>query len=106
MRVSAAVFDCAAYTNCGAEDIYNTLTSITNRLALLSTPAGKSGMFYRVWSQAMKGDGNILALQLPTWEVNPTLPSSFWIAAYWSDPAGFQQEYGAKFADQHTKDLQ
>jgi hypothetical protein len=73
------------------------------RMILISSPLGKSGKFYEKFDQAMRGgeEGeNILAIQAPTWEINPTVPSSAYKEAYHTDPVVFLTEYGAQFSDQ------
>jgi hypothetical protein len=42
----------------------------------------------------------MLAIQAPTWEVNPTVPLSDLQEAYYSDPRAFSVEFGAAFNDQ------
>jgi len=73
------------------------------RIILISSPLGKSGKFFEKFDQAMRGgDGgeNILAIQAPTWEINPTIPASLFREAYHGDPESFAIEYGAQFSDQ------
>lgn len=72
------------------------------RMLAISTPMGKSGEFYRLFQQGMKGgrgSQDYLCIQAPTWEVNPTIPASEFEAAYAKDPVVFMTEYGAEFSD-------
>lgn len=73
------------------------------RIILISSPLGKSGKFYERYDIAMRGGegaSNILAIQAPTWEINPTVPSSYYREKYHSDPNVFMVEHGAQFSDQ------
>ncbi len=72
------------------------------RVICISSPLNKQGKFYELFHLAMaKGQGaeNLLAIQAPTWEVNPTLPSSYYRRKYHEDPATFMTEHGAQFSD-------
>lgn len=73
------------------------------RIILISSPLGRSGKFYERYDTAMRGgegSHNILAIQAPTWEVNPTVPTEYYKDKYHSDPATFMVEHGARFSDQ------
>jgi hypothetical protein len=105
-----------------AEDIYNAVTPSSaafspkdpdepttpigepeSRIVCISSPLGKSGKFHSLYSQAMhnaKGSENMLAIQAPTWEINPTVPLPFLQQAKAADPRNFSVEYGAYFNDQ------
>jgi len=74
-----------------------------SRIICISSPLGKSGRFYELFDQAMhggKGSENMLAIQAPTWEINPTVPLSDLQQAYYADATSFFGEYGAQFNDQ------
>lgn len=74
-----------------------------SRTICISSPLGKSGRFFELFDQAMhggKGSQNMLALQAPTWEINPTVPLEDLQQAYYSDATAFSGEYGAQFSDQ------
>jgi hypothetical protein len=76
---------------------------VESRIVLISSPLGKSGKFYEKFDLAMhggEGAENILAIQAPTWEINPTVPSSYYREKYHSDPVTFMTEHGAQFSDQ------
>ena len=75
---------------------------VESRIILISSPLNKAGKFYDQFHLAMsKGPGsdNILAIQAPTWEVNPTLPASYYKERFHQDPAVFMTEHGAQFSD-------
>jgi len=75
---------------------------VESRIISISSPLNKSGKFYDLYHLAMSrgpGSDNILAIQAPTWEVNPTLPSSYYKQKYHADPAVFLTEHGAQFSD-------
>ncbi len=76
---------------------------VESRIVLISSPLGKSGKFYEKFDLAMRGgegSENLLAIQAPTWEINPTVPSSYYKEKYHSDPVVFMTEHGAQFSDQ------
>ena len=72
------------------------------RIIMISSPLGKQGLFYK---QFMLGFGNnkaadnLLCVQAPTWEVNPTVPAETFVASYLKDPNIFDTEFGAVFSD-------
>lgn len=72
------------------------------RMILISSPDAKEGFFYRVYQQAMskdKGSADMLVIQAPTWEVNPSLDRSYYEKEYHKDPKSFVTEHGAEFSD-------
>lgn len=76
---------------------------VESRIILISSPLGKSGKFYEKFDLAMRGgegSRNILAVQAPTWEINPTVPSAYFKEKYHEKPATFMVEFGAQFSDQ------
>lgn len=79
-----------------------TEASSEGRMILISSPDAKDGFFYRQYVKAMsndKGSENMLVIQAPTWEVNPTLPRSYYEVEYHKDPVSFMTEHGAQFSD-------
>lgn len=75
---------------------------VDSRIIDISSPLGKSGWFYDLFCQAMSGGPesyNKLAIQAPTWEMNPTVQASFLKEKYHSDPNTFMVEFGAQFSD-------
>jgi hypothetical protein len=75
---------------------------VESRVITISSPLNKGGKFYDLFHLAMSrgvGGENILAVQAPTWEVNPTIPSSYYRQKYHDDPAVFMTEHGALFSD-------
>lgn len=76
---------------------------LESRIILISSPLGRSGKFYEKFDLAMRGgmgSNNILAIQAPTWEINPTVPSSYYREKFHEDPVSFMTEHGAQFSDQ------
>lgn len=72
------------------------------RMILISSPDAKDGFFYRQYQKAMsggKGAENMLVVQAPTWEVNPTLPKTYYEVEFHKDEAAFMTEHGAMFSD-------
>lgn len=77
-------------------------TGSDGRIILISSPLGKQGLFYHKFRQAMSGGDaaeNMLAIQAPTWEVNPKITAAVFKEAYAYDPRMFYQEFGAEFSD-------
>lgn len=75
---------------------------VEGRVITISSPLNRSGKFYELFHQAMaKGEGseNMLAIQAPTWEVNPTVEPSYLREKYFEDPNSFMTEFGAQFSD-------
>ena len=105
----------------GAEEVYNAVVPSTSaysakdpenptipigevegRVILISSPLGKQGLFYNLFQIGMGGGAaadNILAVQAPTWEVNPTVPAQEFEKHYLKNTAVFFTEYGGEFTD-------
>ena len=120
----AILDEVAHFTNAGqssAEEIYNainpSLSALTpkdpddktrplsdiseGRMILISSPLGRQGQFYELFQLAMKGGmpaANMLAIQAPTWEVNPTIPAGEFEKNYAKDANTFLTEYGGEFS--------
>lgn len=74
------------------------------RMIMISSPLGRQGEFYKQYRIAMGDKGpepmqNMLAIQAPTWEVNPTLPPAEFAVNYAKDVNVFFTEYGGEFTD-------
>lgn len=78
-------------------------SDVESRIILISSPLGRSGKFFEKYDLAMRGgDGsnNLIAVQAPTWEINPTIASSYYREKYHENPVVFMVEHGAQFSDQ------
>lgn len=108
----------------GAEEVYNAVVPSTSaytekdprdrrkplrpqepseaRIILISSPLGRQGLFYKMFQMGM-GSGkvaeNMLCIQAPTWEVNPTVSPAEFEKNYLKDPTVFYTEYGGEFTD-------
>lgn len=104
-----------------ADEVYNAVTPSTSafspkdpndprvpigevegRIISISSPLGKQGHFYRLFQIGMQGGlaaDNMLCMQAPTWEVNPTIPAGEFEKNYRKDPIVFFTEYGGEFTD-------
>ena len=74
---------------------------VESRIIAISSPLGCSGQFYSLFTQAMKGGPGargMLAIQAPTWEVNPTISTALLESEYFKDPMSFFVEYGGEFS--------
>lgn len=72
------------------------------KIISISSPMGQQGFFYEKFQEAMSGllsSEEMLAIQAPSWEVNPGIPASFLQSERDSNPNAFDTEYGAKFSD-------
>lgn len=77
-------------------------TSSDGRMILISSPLGKQGLFYQRFRAGMSGGEsarNMLCVQAPTWEVNPTVSASVFLENYAEDPRVFFTEFGGEFTD-------
>lgn len=75
---------------------------VEGRIIAISSPHGKQGQFYKLFKLGFaSGDvsQNILSVQAPTWEVNPTVPASEFTKHYLKSANVFYTEYGAQFTD-------
>jgi hypothetical protein len=102
-----------------AKDIYDAITPSTaayspknergqpegpveSRVICISSPLNKTGKFFELYHLAMTmgpGSENMIAIQAPTWEVNPTIESQYYRQRYHADPTVFMTEHGAQFSD-------
>jgi len=75
---------------------------VEGRILSISSPLGKQGFFFRKFRQGYSGgleSRNMLCIQAPTWEVNPTVEATFLAEEYATDPDSFFTEFGAEFTD-------
>jgi len=75
---------------------------VESRVICISSPLNKAGKFYDLYHQAMSGGEaaeNLLAIQAPTWEVNPTINTTYYRQKYHADPTVFMTEHGAQFSN-------
>ena len=73
----------------------------------ISSPGPRSGQFWNLYNTAMRSKtGDIVYIETPTAEFNPTIPHDFLVAEYTRDPAYFMVEYGAKWAGSFFKFIQ
>ena len=73
------------------------------RIILISSPGAKEGLFYEKYAAAKSGgpeSKDVLMIQAPTWEVNPTIPKDYFEKEHAKDAATFACEFGAQFTDQ------
>jgi intein/homing endonuclease len=79
-----------------------TTAPVESRIICISSPLNKAGKFFDLYHQAMaggEGSKNMLAIQAPTWEVNPTVQTDYYRQKYHADPTVFMTEHGAQFSD-------
>lgn len=81
---------------------HKAIANTDGRMILISSPAAKDGFFYKKYVKAISGERgseNMLVIQAPTWEVNPTLSAEYYEQEYFKDPRTFTTEHGAEFSD-------
>ncbi len=69
-----------------------------SKMFMISTPAGKSGLFWEEFSRGFKVP-NRLTIQAKTRDVNPEILPEFIQREYERDPDAAETEYGAQFAE-------
>lgn len=92
----------AAFSPKDPNDSTRPIGPVESRVICISSPLNKSGKFYELYHLGMSraaGSENMLVIQAPTWEVNPTIESSYYREKYHEDPATFMTEHGALFSD-------
>jgi hypothetical protein len=75
---------------------------VEGRVITISSPLNRMGKFYELFHFALskaEGSENMLAIQAPTWEVNPTVEPTYLREKYFEDPNSFMTEFGAQFSD-------
>lgn len=75
---------------------------VEGRIISISSPLGRQGMFYKLFQLGMSGSraaDNMLCIEAPTWEVNPTVPAHEFEKHYAKDATVFFTEYGGQFTD-------
>ena len=99
---NAVVPSTSAYSPKDKEDKRIPIGPVEGRVILISSPLGRQGLFYNMFQIGMRGGtaaDNILCVQAPTWEVNPTVPASEFEKHYLKNAAVFFTEYGGEFTD-------
>ena len=92
----------AAFSAKSPQDKRVAIGPVEGRILSISSPLGRQGFFYRKYRQGFSGgmeSQNMLCIQAPTWEVNPTVEATFLAEEYATDPDSFFTEYGADFTD-------
>lgn len=92
----------AAYSPKDPNDKTLAIGEVESRIILISSPMGKQGLFYTMFQMGMAGGlaaEDMLCIEAPTWEVNPSLEAGFMESAYQKNPEVFAVEFGGKFSD-------
>lgn len=98
----AVIPSALAFSPKDPNDLKKPIGPVEARIIGISSPLNKAGKFFELYHFAMskaEGSENILAIQAPTWEINPTVSPEFLRQKYHEDPAVFMTEYGAEFSD-------
>ena len=92
----------AAFSPKNPADTTQPIGPVESRIICISSPLNRTGKFYDLFHLAMgrgEGSGNMIAIQAPTWEINPTIEANYYKQKYHADPAVFMTEHGAQFSD-------
>lgn len=99
---NAVVPSTSAYSPKDPKDRRKPIGDVEGRVILISSPIGRQGLFYKMFQIGMAGGtagSNMLCIQAPTWEVNPTIPAHEFEKHYLKDQGVFFTEYGGEFSD-------
>jgi hypothetical protein len=92
----------SAFSPKDTDDARIPIGPVEGRIVLISSPLGRQGQFFKLFQIGMRGGiaaQNMLCVEAPTWEVNPTVPASEFEKHYVKDPRVFFTEYGGQFSD-------
>lgn len=92
----------SAFSPKDPNDFTKPIGPVEGRIISISSPLGRQGQFYDLYQIAMRGglaSEDMLAIQAPTWEINPTIPAGELEKHYITDQIVFFTEYGAQFTD-------
>lgn len=93
----------AAYSPKDPKDKTKATGPVEARMILISSPMGCQGFFYKMFQIGMSGGkpaDDMLCIQAPTWEVNPSIEAAFLESSYAKGATVFETEFGAKFSNQ------
>ncbi len=92
----------ATYSPKDPNDSTIPIGEVEGRIISISSPLGRQGFFYELFQLGFEGgkaSSGMLCLQAPTWEVNPTIPETWFEKEYAKGATEFFTEYGADFTD-------
>jgi hypothetical protein len=92
----------AAYSPKDPNDKTVAIGEVESRIILISSPMGRQGLFYKMFQIGMKGGiaaEDMLCIEAPTWEVNPSVEAGFMESSYLKNPNVFFTEFGGRFSD-------
>lgn len=75
--------------------------SPAGKIVLISSPAGRDGLLYEEYERSFDKEkgADVYMIQLPSWEMNPLIPSNFLKSKYYQSPLVFSTEFGSEFSD-------
>lgn len=93
----------AAFSKKDPANPKNAIGEVEGRIICISSPKGRQGYFFQIFQEALTGGGpsgkGVLAIQAPTWEVNPSVAASELVKERYRNATVFDTEYGASFSD-------
>lgn len=81
------------------------IAPVESRVLSMSTPLYASGMLHKLFTLSFQHPEDMLCLQIPSWEMNPSLPAEELAKYHARDPRLFDIEYGAQFLDPLPSEL-
>jgi len=73
------------------------------RIISISSAGVKRGQFYELYQRSFEADcKDLLMIQAPSWEANPTLSSKWLRMKYVENPLSYNSEFGGQFNDKIT----
>lgn len=75
------------------------LATTQGQLITISSPYGREGVLFDLYSRHFGKESNTLIIQAETRTLNPTIPADEVERAYEDDPASARSEFGAQFRD-------
>lgn len=92
----------AAYSPKDPNDKTVAIGEVESRIILISSPMGRQGLFYKMFQMGMSGGlaaEDMLCIEAPTWEVNPSLEAGFMESSFQKNPTVFFTEFGGQFTN-------
>jgi hypothetical protein len=70
------------------------------KIICISSPGSKSGKFFEEYERGFEqGCDDLLVVQAPTWEIDPSMSSTYLRSKYKENSISFRSEFGAEFSD-------
>jgi len=88
----------SAFTSKDPNDARIPVGPVESKIMIASSPLDREGFFFDAFLKGFGSPNNgRLSLQIPTWDMNPTIPMEEFQRYYERNPETFNREFGAKF---------